>query len=183
MRAKGKQRRLEEQRSAFITERTAYQLQELLAQSAVVRSGASQDRLFIHYRGGRPLAPNYVNVIVKQWAARCGIARNVYAYMARYTFCTRNLSDGGIDHYTRKLKVFVEWLNTAAVTEPITTLAIKRFLSEKHQQGCKRRTVAKYLYAVRQEPHARRHLRVRRPPGSPPLRFLRRKVVARVGYA
>ena len=101
VRAKGKQRHLEEQRSAFITERTGYQLQELLAQSAVVRTGVSQERLLIHYRGGRPLAPNYVNVIVKQWAARCGIARNVYAYMARYTFCTR-LVENGADLYSLK---------------------------------------------------------------------------------
>ena len=101
VRAKGKQRHLEQQRGAFITARTAEQLQELLAQSAAVRSDASQDRLFIHYRGGRPLAPNYVNVIVKQWAARCGIARNVYAYMARYTFCTR-LVENGADLYSLK---------------------------------------------------------------------------------
>ena len=59
-----------------------------------------------------------------------------------YLKSERNLTDGGIDYYTRKLKVFVEWLNTAAVTEPITTLAIERFLSEKNQQGCKLRTVA-----------------------------------------
>ena len=66
-----------------------------------------------------------------------------------YLKSERNLSDGGIDYYVRKLKMFVEWLNAAAVTEPITMPAIKRFLSEKHQQGCKLRTVAKYLYALR----------------------------------
>ena len=56
VRAKGKQRHLAQQRSVFITARTAHQLQELVGQSAAVRSGASQDRLLIHYRGGRPLA-------------------------------------------------------------------------------------------------------------------------------
>ena len=101
VRAKGKQRHLEEQRSAFITANTAHRIRELLAQSAAVRNSGSQDRLFIHYRGGRPLGPNYVNVIVKQWAARCGIARNVYAYMARYTFCTR-LVENGADLYSLK---------------------------------------------------------------------------------
>ena len=66
-----------------------------------------------------------------------------------YLKSERNLSDGGIDYYVRKLRVFVKWLNTAAVTEPMTVPAIKRFLSEKHQQGCKLRTVAKYLYVLR----------------------------------
>ena len=101
VRAKGRQRYLERQRSAFITARTAQQLQELLAQAAAVRSGASQDRLFIHHRGGKPLASGYVNIVVKQWAARCGIARTVYAYMARYTFCTR-LVENGADLYSLK---------------------------------------------------------------------------------
>ena len=68
---------------------------------ALVRSGASQDRLFIHHRGGKPLASGYVNITVKQWAARCGIARTVYAYMARYTFCTR-LVENGADLYSLK---------------------------------------------------------------------------------
>ena len=66
-----------------------------------------------------------------------------------YLKSERNLSDGGIDYYVRKLKLFVEWLNASAVTEPITMPAIKRFLSEKHRKGCKLRTVAKYLYALR----------------------------------
>ena len=66
-----------------------------------------------------------------------------------YLKSERNLSDGGIDYYVRKLKIFVKWLNAAAVTEPITMPVIKRFLSEKHRQGCKLRTVAKYLYVLR----------------------------------
>ena len=66
-----------------------------------------------------------------------------------YLNSERNLSDGGIDFYVRKLKAFVGWLNAGAVTEPITVAVIKRFLSEKHRQGCKLRTVAKYLYALR----------------------------------
>ena len=66
-----------------------------------------------------------------------------------YLKSERNLSDGGIDYYARKLKVFVEWLNAGAEAEPITVPAIKRFLSERHRQGCKLRTVAKHLYALR----------------------------------
>ena len=66
-----------------------------------------------------------------------------------YLKSERNLSDGGIDYYVRKLKVFVEWLNASAEAEPITVPAIKRFLSERHRQGCKLRTVAKHLYTLR----------------------------------
>ena len=64
----------------------------------------------------------------------------------------RNLSDGGIggiDYYVGKLKVFIEWLNGGAEAEPITVPAIKRFLSERHRQGCKLRTLAKYVHALR----------------------------------
>ncbi len=32
----------------------------------------------------------------------------------------RNLSDGGIDYYVRKLKVFVQWLNAVVVAVGIT---------------------------------------------------------------
>ncbi len=66
-----------------------------------------------------------------------------------YLKSERNLSDGGIDYYVRKLKVFVEWLNASAEAEPTTVPAIKRFLSERHRQGCKLSTVAKHLYALR----------------------------------
>jgi site-specific recombinase XerD len=38
---------------------------------------------------------------VKAWAAACGIARRVYAYMARYTYCTR-LVENGVDLYSLK---------------------------------------------------------------------------------
>ena len=84
VRAKGRQRYLERQRSAFITARTAQQLQELLAQAAAVRSGASQDRLFIHHRGGKPLASGYVNIAVKQWAAGADSTHRVRLHGALY---------------------------------------------------------------------------------------------------
>jgi site-specific recombinase XerD len=66
-----------------------------------VRNGNSHRRLFIHYRGGTPLGSVHINNVVKYWAARCGIARNVYAYMTRYTYCTR-LVENGADLYSLK---------------------------------------------------------------------------------
>ena len=66
-----------------------------------------------------------------------------------YLKSERNLSDGGIDFYVRKLKVFIEWLNDTVGTDPITVPVIKRFLSERHRRGCKLRTLAKYLYVLR----------------------------------
>ena len=56
----------------------------------------------MHYRDGRPLGSNYVNRLIKLWAARCGITRNVYAYMCRYTYCTR-LVESGVDPYSLKM--------------------------------------------------------------------------------
>jgi site-specific recombinase XerD len=66
-----------------------------------VRSADSRGRLFIHYHGGGPLGASYPNVVVKRWAGACGIARDVYAYMVRYTYCTR-LVEQGVDLYSLK---------------------------------------------------------------------------------
>jgi site-specific recombinase XerD len=69
--------------------------------SSAVRSADSRGRLFIHYHGGGPLGASYPNVVVKRWAGACGIARDVYAYMVRYTYCTR-LVEQGVDLYSLK---------------------------------------------------------------------------------
>jgi site-specific recombinase XerD len=61
----------------------------------------------------------------------------------------RNLSDGGIDYYARKLKVFVTWLDCRQISGAIPQRVLKQFLAEKHHQGCKAQTLSKYLYAVR----------------------------------
>ena len=47
------------------------------------------------------MGPNYTNVVVKRWAGECGTRRRVYAYMARYTYCTR-LVENGVDLYSLK---------------------------------------------------------------------------------
>lgn len=99
VRNKGNQQYIATDRYVFISERTAEQLQELLRLAAPVRNAESRGKLFIHYFGGGPIAGNYLNTTVKYWAARCGIARGVYAYMARYTYCTR-LVENGADLYS-----------------------------------------------------------------------------------
>ena len=44
---------------------------------------------------------NYPNRILKYWASTCGIVRRLYAYMIRYTYCTR-LVENGTDIYSLK---------------------------------------------------------------------------------
>jgi integrase/recombinase XerD len=101
VRNKGHQRYIAEKRSIFLSPRTVGQLKELLAMSESRRGVTSAERLFIDYHTGNPLSPLYANKVVKRWASRCGITRNVYAYMCRYTFCTR-LVENGADPYSLK---------------------------------------------------------------------------------
>jgi len=101
VRNKGNQQYITAERNIFLTSRTVEQLNELLATSESRRGATSDERLFLDYRSGNPLDPRYPNKVVKQWALRCGIVRNVYAYMCRYTFCTR-LVENGVDAYSLK---------------------------------------------------------------------------------
>lgn len=101
VRNKGNQQYIVKDRHLFLTEKTVRELQELLEINLVVRNDMSAGRLFIHYFGGGRIAANYANNTVKYWAKRCGITRNVYAYMCRYTYCTR-LVENGADPYSLK---------------------------------------------------------------------------------
>jgi integrase/recombinase XerC/integrase/recombinase XerD len=98
---KGHQQYLVEDRHVFVEASTVRELKELLEMSRPVRGPHSGDRLFITYRGGRPIVPHYLDRVVKYWAGRCGIVRPVYAYMCRYTYCTR-LVENGVDPYSLK---------------------------------------------------------------------------------
>ena len=103
VRNKGNLQYIVSTRHVFISKCTKQKIEELVGLSASLRGSDSLERLFIHYHGGTPLASNYPNVVMKRWAIACGIARNVYAYMARYTYCTR-LVENGVDLYSlRKL--------------------------------------------------------------------------------
>jgi site-specific recombinase XerD len=102
VRTKGHQQYMVEERTVFLSARTVEELRELLLISEDRRGAHSEGTLFMHYRDGRPLHPGYANKVVKFWAARCGITRNVYAYMCRYTFCTR-LVENGVDPYSLKM--------------------------------------------------------------------------------
>jgi site-specific recombinase XerD len=103
IRNKGNHQYIVRDRHVFITMRTRERIEELLQLSIAVRCADSREKVFIHYHGGGPLSANYPNTVIKRWAGECGIARNVYAYMARYTFCTR-LVENGVDLYSlRKL--------------------------------------------------------------------------------
>ena len=101
IRNKGRQLYIVNDRHVFLDSSTVRELKELLEMSRPVRGSHSRDRLFIDYRSGRPIASCYVNRMIKQWAAKCGIARPVYAYMCRYTYCTR-LVENGVDPYSLK---------------------------------------------------------------------------------
>ena len=101
VRNKGHQQYIAEERSIFLSPRTVGQLKELLAMSERRRGVTSAERLFINYHTGNPLSPLYPNNVVKRWACQCGITRNVYAYMCRYTYCTR-LVENGADAYSLK---------------------------------------------------------------------------------
>jgi len=95
---KGNQQYIMKDRSVFISEKTRDELQLLLEEQEPIRTKESGERLFIHYMGWK-LGKTYPNIIIKLWAERCGIKRNVYAYMIRYTYCTR-LVENGIDPYS-----------------------------------------------------------------------------------
>ncbi len=100
IRSKGNQQYIVKDRNVFITEKTRMEIQELLRLQKGIRTDYSENRLFIHYNGWK-LGNNYTNTIVQYWASRCGIKRRVYAYMIRYTYCTR-LVENGIDAYSLK---------------------------------------------------------------------------------
>ena len=102
VRTKGNQQYMVAERTLFLSPRTVEQLRELLLMSEEARGADSEGLLFVHYRDGRPLGTQYPNRLVKLWAARCGITRNVYAYMCRYTYCTR-LVESGVDPYSLKM--------------------------------------------------------------------------------
>ena len=101
VRNKGNQQYIASDRHVFLSKGTKESLEELLGLSHPVRNADSAERLFVHHRGGGPLGVTYPNAVVKRWAAACGIARGVYAYMARYTYCTR-LVENGVDLYSLK---------------------------------------------------------------------------------
>jgi site-specific recombinase XerD len=102
VRTKGNQQYIVAERTLFLSPRTVEELRELLLISEEARRSNPQEQLFVHYRGGERLVPNYANTLLKLWAARCGITRNVYAYMCRYTYCTR-LVENGVDPYSLKM--------------------------------------------------------------------------------
>ena len=102
VRTKGRQRYIVAERALFLSPRTVAELRELLLMSDEIRRADSEGRLFVHYRDGQPLESSYANRITKRWAARCGIRRIVYAYMCRYTYCTR-LVEKGADPYSLKV--------------------------------------------------------------------------------
>ena len=97
---KGNQQYIMKDRHVFMTKKTVEELQELLFLQKPARRPVSENRVFIHYRGGM-LSSNYPNIIVKYWVSRCGIRRKFYAYMIRYTYCTR-LVENGVDVYSLK---------------------------------------------------------------------------------
>jgi integrase/recombinase XerD len=114
VRTKGHQQYMVEERTVFLSARTVEELRELLLISEDRRGTHSGGCLFVHYHDGRPLHPNYSNEVVKFWAARCGITRSVYAYMCRYTFCTR-LVENGVDPYSLKMLMGHKQMATSLV--------------------------------------------------------------------
>ena len=100
IRSKGNQQYIVQERTVFISHNTARKIEELIQLQKGIRTENSENRLFIHYNGFK-LGRNSPNRIVQFWSNRCGIKRRVYAYMSRYTYCTR-LVENGIDAYSLK---------------------------------------------------------------------------------
>ncbi len=100
VRTKGNQQYIVKDRRVFITEKTAKQLKEFITLKESIRKVEAKEKLFHHYNGWM-IAPGYINTLVKFWALRCGITRRVYAYVIRYTYCTR-LVENGADIYSLK---------------------------------------------------------------------------------
>ena len=61
----------------------------------------------------------------------------------------KNLSDGGIDFYARKLKIFVGWLDEKGPKTRVSTQTIADFLDEREKRGVGSSTRAKYVYSIR----------------------------------
>jgi integrase/recombinase XerC len=97
---KGNQQYIQKDRFVFITKKTANELRKLLRLQKNIRNEKSKHKLFIHYKGWG-MGNNYPNRILKYWASTCGIIRRLYAYMIRYTYCTR-LVENGADIYSLK---------------------------------------------------------------------------------
>ena len=98
--AKGNQQYIQKERIVFISKKTAEETKTIIKLQKKIRTKKSQDKLFIHFNGWR-LANNCPNRIIKFWAGACGINRRIYAYMIRYTYCTR-LVENGADIYALK---------------------------------------------------------------------------------
>lgn len=97
---KGSQQYIQKDRMVFITKKTAEEIKTMIKLQKNIRTKKSQDKLFIHFNGWR-LANNYPNRVIKFWANACGISRRIYAYMIRYTYCTR-LVENGADIFALK---------------------------------------------------------------------------------
>jgi len=97
---KGSQQYIQKDRIVFITKKTAEEIKTIIKLQKNIRTDKSQDKLFIHFNGWR-LGNNFCNRIIKFWTKACGINRRIYAYMIRYTYCTR-LVENGADIYALK---------------------------------------------------------------------------------
>ena len=90
----------------------------------------------------RTFEPDFLGTSTGLWTRRLRL-------YVEYLKNEKNLSDGGIDFYVRKLRVFVQWLEAQGIDKQINTPALKDFLAEREKQGAKASTRAKYVYTVR----------------------------------
>lgn len=141
-----------------IDRRTYDQTIECLQERAVQRA-ASYSAAFFYYchRQGRlsfnphsaPRSP-YQRIFDPDFlGTENGLWTGRLRLYLEYLRSERNLSDGGIDYYARKLKIFVRWLDEQGTGARVTRQMFKEFLAEKEKQGVKAITLAKYVYSVR----------------------------------
>ena len=104
---KGREQYIQKDRIVFVTKKTGEEIKKLIKLQKNKRTDKSQDKLFIHFNGYR-LGNNFPNRIIKYWAASCGINRRIYAYMIRYTYCTRLVENGADIYDLKKLMVHKE---------------------------------------------------------------------------
>ena len=67
----------------------------------------------------------------------------------KYLNIEKHLSDGGIDYYARKLRVFVRWLDDQGAKTRVTARIIEDFLDSREKLGVNSSTRAKYVYSLR----------------------------------
>jgi len=90
----------------------------------------------------------YQKLFEADFISETGIWGNRLKSYLHYLKFERNLSEGGIDHQVRKLKIFAGWLDSEGVKK-VKVDILKTFTDKKRREGVAEATVGKYLYSIK----------------------------------